>query len=493
MLDAATIAFQSLLQVKVLVLLFFGVMLGIIIGAIPGLTSTMGVALMIPFTFGMTPIGGIALLVGVYVGGTSGGQVSAILMRMPGTPSSVATTFDGFPMARKGQAGKALGTGVLCSFFGTLVSAVVLILVAPQLARIALKFSAFEYFSISVFAMTMIVSLAGGSIVKALIAACLGFLLSTIGVSPVDGMPRFTFGMLELVSGFDLLPIVIGLFAVPQVLSDIENIGVTFEAEYKVSRFFPSRDEMRDNLANLLRSALIGVGIGILPGIGSSTSNLIAYSEAKRRSKHPEKFGTGIIDGIVASETANNANIGGALIPLLTLGIPGDTVTAMLIGGLMIHGLQPGPMLFHNNPEIVYGVFIALIFASVFMFIQMYWGMRLFVKALKTPKEFLLPLILVFCALGSYALNSRVYDIWVMLAFGLIGAIMEKYEYPVVPMFLGIILGPMLETNYRRALMASAGSHLPFITRPISLLFLLLALVFLVGPQMRRRFVKEPN
>ena len=353
-------------------LIFFCTGIGIIFGAIPGLTATIAIAMMLPITFSMATTMGISTLVALYIGGISGGLVSAILLNMPGTPSSIATCFDGRPMALKGQGGKALGVGVVFSFVGTVLGIAAMIFIAPPLAAITIKFGAWEYFTVTLFSLTLIASLSGKDIIKGIITAIIGMMFASVGLAPIDGVERFTFGSVELSSGFAMLSVLVGLYAISEVMKTAGTIqnGENFVAtEFKMKGFGFSLAEFFGQMKNAVRSALIGIGIGILPGIGGGTSNIVSYTIAKNQSKYPEKFGTGIIDGVVASETANNATIGGAMIPLLTLGIPGDTATAMLLGGFMIHGIQPGPLLFESHGDVVYGVFTAMILSSFFLLI----------------------------------------------------------------------------------------------------------------------------
>ena len=463
-------------------LMAIGVSVGIVFGAIPGLTATMAVALFLPVTYGMESGNAMTLLMALFVGGVSGGLISAILLRIPGTPSSVATCFDGHPLAARGEAPKALGVGIVFSFIGTVLSILALMFISPTLARFAIRFGFFEYFSIAVFSLTMIATLSGDSMVKGVFSGTLGFMFATIGIAPIDAARRFTFGSIELTSGFDMLPVMIGLFAVGEIIAAARTAGLDAgEAEIRqpdmknVRGFGFTRAEFMGQQWNMFRSALIGIGIGILPGIGGGTSNILAYSVAKNQSSHPERFGTGIIDGVVASETSNNASIGGAMIPLLTLGIPGDTVTAMLLGGLMIHGITPGPTLFDEHPTLVYGIFAALVVSAVIMLFIEFYGLRIFVKLLSIPKHLLLPVIFCLCGVGAYGLNNRIFDIWAVILFGAIGFGFSVFLVPIAPFILGFILGPMAETNLRRGLMLSRNSFAPLFSSPICLFFLSMA------------------
>ena len=484
MFDMLAAGLQAAFSLNSILMILIGTIVGIVFGAIPGLTTTMAVALSIPLTFGMPPSSAMSLLMGLYIGGTSGGLFSAILINIPGTPASVATTWDGHPMAARGEAGKALGAGVVFSFIGTLVSIVALFFIAPPLANFALEFWPTEYFALALFSLTMIGSLAGKQLAKGIAVGLLGMALAFVGTAPIDAIPRFTFGFHELDGGFDILPALIGLFAVSEILNvaerDVQLKKTEVMTNFKMKGFGFSLQEFFGQTVNWIRSALIGVGIGILPGIGAGTANIVSYGVAKSQSKHPEKFGTGVMDGIVASEAASCSTIGGAMVPLLTLGIPGDTVTAMILGGLMIHGLQPGPLLFIQNGDIVYGVFVSLLLANVAMLVLEFFGLRVFARLLSVPKHILLPIIFALSVVGAYGLNNRVFDVWVVLFFGVLGYILQKFKFPTSPMILGLILGPMAETNFRRGLALFEGNFLMFFTRPITDFFLLATILMIV-------------
>ena len=470
----------ALMTPGILLYMLLGVVMGLVFGAIPGLTGTMAIALCLPLTFGMDSTTAFALLIALYIGGISGGLVSAVLINIPGTPSSVATTFDGAPMARNGQAGKALGAGTFYSLFGNLFGIAIMIFVAPVMAKAALKFGVYEYTAVSLFALSLVSGLSGQSITKGLISCLVGMLLGCVGAAPIDGFARFTFGVSELEAGFASVPALVGLYALKELLSEAHpsRKAELLEVDTHIKGLGFSWKEFVSQAPNMLRSALIGTWIGILPGIGGATSNIMAYGIAKKRSKHPEKFGTGVIDGIVASETSNNATIGGAMSPLLTLGIPGDAVTAILLGTFTIHGLQPGPLFFSQNYSLIYTIFAAMVVASILTFLVQLFGMRGFIKVLKLPKHILLPVVIVLCVIGSFGVNNRLFDAWVLVIFGLVGYLMSKFDYPLAPIILGFILGPITETYLRRGLQLSKGSFLPFITRPISGVFIGLTALF---------------
>ena len=446
-----------------------GVAVGIIFGAIPGLTATMAIVMFLPVTYSMSASQGIAMLMALYIGGISGGLISAILLNIPGTPSSVATCFDGKPMANKGQAGKALGTGVVFSFVGTLIGIAILIVLAPILCEFALKFQAYEYCALALFSLSMVVALTGTDMPKGLISAVLGALLATVGLAPIDSRPRFTFDLYQLNNGFALVVLLIGLFAISEVMSFAESVrkkqDFTIEQNVKMKGAGFTFAEFIAQIPNAIVSALIGVGIGILPGIGGGVSCMISYTVSKNTSKHRELYGTGIMDGVVASETANNATIGGAVIPLLSLGIPGDPATAMLLGGLMIHNVAPGPLIYEKNGAVVYAIFTAMLVAAVFMLLFMLWGMRFFVSVLKIPKNYLLPIVMVLCGIGAIGNANQLFDTYVMVGFGLMAYLMIKAKIPTVPMILGFILGPTFEQNLRRV--SQLASSDPFYNHPI--------------------------
>lgn len=489
-------AFSLVFNPICLALILIGVIVGIIFGSIPGLSATMAIVLFLPMSFGMEPMNGISLLVGLYLGGISGGLISAILLKIPGTPSSISTVFDGGPMAEKGEAGKALGIGILYSFIGGLFSIFALMFVSPYLAAVTLKFTPVEYFAVAIFSLTIIASLSGNSLLNGLLSGLFGIALSLVGMAPIDAFTRFTFGYYQLLSGFDIVVILIGVFAVTDII--LAGYGRKHLADkmekktFELKGFGITMQEFKGQIMNMIRSSLIGIGIGILPGIGGSTAGLLAYTAQKNSTKYPEKFGTGIIDGVIASETSNNAVIGGSLIPLLTMGIPGNTVTAIFLGGLTIHGISPGPLIFDKSGQYVYGIFLALIVANIFMIVFERGGLRIFVKLLDIPKHILLPIIMVCCVVGGYSSNSRIFDVWCIFLFGLLGLVFKKIKVPTTPLIIGFILGSMAEENLRRALQASNGELGIFFTRPISLLFLVVAFVS-VAMTLKKSYSSKKN
>lgn len=461
-------ALTSVFQPLTIFLVAIGVIVGIIFGSIPGLTATMAIVMFLPATYSMEASQGISMLMALYIGGISGGLISAILLNIPGTPSSVATCFDGKPMTEKGEAGKALGAGVVFSFIGTVIGIGLLVVLTPILCDFALMFQAYEYCALAMFSLSMVIALTGRDMVKGLMSAVLGALLATVGLAPIDSRPRFTFDMYQMNNGFALLVLLIGLFAIAEVMSYAETVRkpkVFTVVDYKIKGAGFSLKEFISQIPNAIISSLIGTGIGILPGIGGGVSCMISYTVSKNLSKHRELYGTGIIDGIVASESANNGTIGGAMIPLLSLGIPGDAATAMLLGGLQIHNVAPGPLIYEKNGVVVYAIFFAMLLAAVFMAIFMLLGMRFFVRVLKVPKNYLLPVVLVLCTIGAIGNSNVVFDTYIMLAFGLMAYLMKKAKITTVPMILGFILGPIFETNLRRC--SQLASSDPFYNHPI--------------------------
>lgn len=479
MLENLLIASEQVFTVSTVILMMVGVAAGLIAGAIPGFTFAMAVVLVLPFTFTMTPVQGLATMIGVYVGGLSGGLMSGILTGIPGTPSSVATTFDGFPMARGGRPGLALGIGVWSSFFGGVISAIVLIFVAPQLAMIGLEFQPWDFFSLVLFALTVTASLAGNQIIKGLISGLLGLLIATIGTDVIFGFPRFTYGQEFLQQGFSFLPVLIGLFAFSQLLGDTrdtsnarQTLSTGDEKAVKIEHRKAAIAVLK-RWGNLIRSSIIGIFVGVLPAAGSSISNILAYDQAKKASKTPEKFGTGIEEGIIAPESANNATAGGTLIVMMALGIPGDIVTAIMLGALLIHDVVPSPSFIADEPVIAYSIFIAFFAANFFMLGLQSVALRGFVLITKVRIYMLAAIILFYCAIGVFALGNITFDIWTLFLFGVLGFALKMMGFPIVPMILGVVLGSIAEKNLSQAI-AITTDLAPFFTRPWSLFFLTL-------------------
>ncbi len=469
-------------------MLFIGTALGIVVGAIPGLSGAMLIALTLPLTFYMDPFDAVVLLIAMYVGAISGGLITATLMRMPGTPASVMTTLDGYPMARAGKPGRALGLGITASFVGGLVSWVVLLTITQPLSILATRFGPFEYFTLIMMAMVLIASVSEGSLVKGLISGLLGMLVSMPGVDPSSGMPRMTMGFYQLNGGLQLLPVLIGTFAVSQVIKDcMDRADMPERNKMNTSGILMSLSDLKRSAGNLLRSSFIGTWIGILPGIGASIGSVVAYTVAKNVSDRPEEFGHGSEEGIIASEAANNATVGGALIPLIAMGIPGSVIDAILIGALTIHSIQPGPTLFLTNNDIVWGMIAAALLANILMFILMTSTVKHIAGLIYLPKAFVLPVVMMFCVIGSYALNNTMFDVWVMLVFGVLGFLMEKARIPLGPFVIGFVLAPLGEEKLRSGLMMTGGDYSPILTRPFPLLFTVMAVILLVWPLIAER------
>jgi putative tricarboxylic transport membrane protein len=479
-------AVQIFFTLENLFVVALGLFVGITIGAIPGLNVPMTVALLLPLTFYMQPVAAIILLIGVYKGGTYGGSISAILINTPGAPAAAVTCLDGYPLAKQGKAGKALRAAIYGSVIGEFISDLVLITIAGQIALIALKFGPTEKFSLVFFALSTIVVISGENKMKGTVAGLLGIFFYTIGLDPISGSTRFTLGIFNLIGGIPFLPFLIGLFAVSEFFVQIERKAVSGKRDVIVpisKRYednYVSWKEFKENIKTIIRSTLIGIGIGALPGSGSAISAFVSYGAARNASKEPEKFGKGSLEGLIAAETGNNAVCGGTLIPLLVLGIPGDAITAIMLGVFLVHGLIPGPDLFVKSGDVIYAVFVGLIVANLLHFFIASLGLRLFSKLLSIGRAFLFPAVIVICVAGAYTGNSSVFDVYVMIFFGIVGYIMKKLGFPVAPLLMGYILGPLVETSLVQALILSEGSVLPFFTRPISLFFVLLTVFFLI-------------
>ena len=478
-------------QVHTILYILLGVASGICIGCLPGLTATMGVALVLPLTFGMDAAAGILLLVGVYVGAIYGGSISAILLNTPGTPASAATALDGYVMAQKGEAGRALGISTVSSFFGGITSCVFLLLISPQLAKISLRFSSPEFFMLAIFGLCILSSISGSSMAKGIACGALGILIASIGIDGITGKMRFTFGNMNLLSGINYIPVMIGLFAMSQAFIGIEELSKENALTKKVSHVIPKKQDWSVIFKNGFLFGTIGTFIGIIPGAGADIAAFIAYGQAKNMSKHPQDFGKGIPEAIAAPEAANNGVTGGALIPMLTLGVPGDAVAAIMIGALTVQGLQPGPLLFQNNAPLVYALFIGCFIANICMAVLGLSSVKLFTKVLSVPKAVLIPVIFLLCFVGSYAMANNMFDVGVMLFFGIVGYFLHKVDISSSPAVLGLILGPMAESHFRRALLMSKGDYKVFFSTGICLFFFCLIVISIVLPFVRKRLLKR--
>ncbi len=479
----------NVLTVKNLLLVFAGTVSGMIVGAMPGLTAVMALALLVPFTYTMDPTSGLVTLGAVYMGCIYGGAFSAILINTPGTPSSIGTTFDGYPMAKKGQGEEAIITATLASVFGGIVGVLALIFLSPPLAEVALKFGPAEYFWIGVFGLTIVSSLVTGSFLKGITGAALGVLISTIGIAPIGGDVRFTFGLPSLQGGVELIVALIGLFCIPEVLNMVlKDVRPQEVVDYKKKKgvFMKVFKYVFSRPGNLIRSSIIGTVVGILPGAGGNIANLVAYNEAKRASKEPERFGTGIPDGIVATEAANNAVVGGGIIPLVTLGIPGAPPDAILYGVLMLQGLRPGAELFKERADITYTFMISLAVAAIVMMPVGIFGGRLLTRFVsKVPTRFLAPGIVMFTIIGSYAIRNNFMDVLLMLLFGVLGFGLRRLGYHPAPIVLGLILGPIMETGLVQAYLIGQKYTVPWkilFVNPLSWVIIVLCILSFLWP-----------
>lgn len=468
-----------------------GIFAGIIVGALPGLTGTMAIALLLPVTYGLDSVTGMMLLLGVYCGGIYGGSITAILINTPGTPASAATSLDGYPLAQKGHALKALHMALAASLVGGLISCAVLLFAAPMIAKFALKFGAAEYFALALFGLTIIAGVGGKSQIKGLLMGFGGLLLSCVGIDSLDGVARFTFGNVNLTAGISQIPVLIGLFAITEIMKKVRDIhapiGETVAVQEEKIHF---SDVLRYG-KTLLKSSGIGVFIGAVPGTGAAISSFMAYNEAKRASKTPEEFGQGSEDGLVACETANNAVTGATLIPLLTLGIPGDTNTAVLLGALTMQGIVAGPTLFTKQANWVYAIMIGMIVINLLMYLQGRLFIRGFANINKVPTKVLVPMLVVLCVIGAYATKYNVFNALLMVGIGIFGYFMQKLDFPLTPMVIGLVLGNLCESNMRRALLMSRGSWLVFVKSPIACTFLILAAFMLFFPMLQKKLTKR--
>ncbi len=496
MLNELSLGFFTIFShVENLISLITGVILGVIVGAIPGMSSVMVIALMAPFTYYFPPVLAIGFLLGVYKGAVYGGSIPAVLIRTPGTPASVVSVFEGYPLTQQGKAVKALRAVVRSSFIGDFFSDIVLIVVAAPLASVALKFGPIETFALLVFSLTIIVTVSGRSFLKGLFSAGLGLLFSCVGMDPSVGTARLTFGSMSLMSGFALIPVLIGLFGVSEVLRQAESRGVELDSTSYVTtksmvKSLPLRELFR-HWKVILRSSMIGTTLGALPGIGSSVAAFLSYAEAKRASKHPEEYGRGSIEGLIACETGNSAVVGASLIPMVTFGIPGDAAAAVLIGAFVVAGLRPGPLLISEHTHVIYTLFAALLFCN---FVYLAIGelcIPLFNLILYVRRSMLFPIVIMFCFLGTYGFNMSLFDVYSMFGFGLLGYFMEKYDFALAPLVIAFILGPMVETALVQALIITDQNIFRFFTKPIALGFFIITLVLGIFIARRKRRMEQ--
>jgi len=479
-IDSLLFGFNTLLGWKPITIIVCGVVIGILVGAMPGLSPSTGVALLVPFSYTMSPALAVILLVSIYISSNYGGSITAVLINTPGTPAAAATAIDGYPMTLKGEAGKGLGMSLIASTIGGIFGVIILIVFAVPLAKLAISFHPADYFALAIFGLTTVGSLGGGNVSKAMVAVLFGLIINTVGLDPISGVSRFTFGIDQLYDGFSLIPALIGLFALSVVFTAFEKGEFGSTIVEKVSGTFPTLRESWKTKFTIVRSSVLGTIIGIFPGAGATIASFISYNIAQRTSKEPETFGKGAMDGVAASEAANSSSVGGALIPLLALGIPGSATDAVLIGALQLHDITPGPLLFETNPEIVYGIFASLIIANAVMLLLGIYGVRFFAKVVEVPVSVLYPMILVIALIGSFAVRSSFFDVGACFAFGVIGWIFKRYGFPVAPIVLGIVLGSLLEENFRRAIMMEGPTV--FLTQPLAATMLAIAGLLFLWP-----------
>lgn len=475
--------FLSVLDPLTLLLIVAGLVIGVFLGALPGIGSSMAIVLALPFTYFLDVVPAIALLVTIYVGSTYGGSITAILFNTPGTPESVATTFDGYPLAQKGQAGNALGLAISSSAFGGIFAVLVMLFLSPWLSQFALKMHSSEYFALAFLGMAVISSIGSKNTIKAIISGLMGIFISTIGVDPITATDRFTFNSIELMNGISYIPIMIGAFALSEVFTQI--VGNQDGDNGASSKIKVGAYKLREFLSYkwvALKSSIIGTVIGILPGTGGSIASFVSYGVAMRTSKNQEEFGKGSEEGLVAPESSNNAAAGGAMIPTLILGIPGSPTTAVILAALILHGLQPGPQLLTDQPILLYSVFFAMFIASVLTFVVGRFGIQIFELLLKLPYSIIATFIILLSLLGAFAVDNNIFNVWIMLIFGVVGYLMKIFDFSVPSLILGIVLGPLMEESFRRHLLLNNGNYMSFFHSPITVIILSVSLLAILLP-----------
>jgi putative tricarboxylic transport membrane protein len=482
-METVVLGFAHILTLPAILSIVIGTVLGVIVGVLPGLGSVIGITMILPFTFTMGQIPALALMLGIYCGSVFGGSISAIVINTPGTPQAAATALDGFPMAQRGEADLAIGWTTVASVIGGLFSVVVLILLAPQLAAFSLKFTAIEYFALGVFALVCIANVSRGAMLKGLLSGIIGLFLATVGADQVTGDMRFTFDNFELTAGISLIPCIVGLFALSEMFvraSETHIVKPTID--YKVGFRLPKLAAWKGRLTNLLKSCTIGCFVGALPGTGAATAAFISYSEAKRSSPNRDKFGTGEPDGLIAAESANNAVTGSAMVPTLALGIPGDPVTAVMLGTFIVHGIAPGPRLFSEHLDIVYAIFFILIAVNLVMFFVGAIGAQAFTRVLRIPEPLLMAMVVVIALVGAYGVRGNPIDLVTAFVAGVGGFLLRKNGFPLAPMVIGMVLSQMIENSLRQGLMITRGDFFAFFQRPISLTLFMLTFAILAWP-----------
>lgn len=482
-METIALGFAHILTLPAIVSIFIGTILGVIVGVLPGLGSVIGITMILPFTFTMGQIPALALMLGIYCGSVFGGSISAIVINTPGTPQAAATALDGFPMAQRGEADLAIGWTTVASVIGGLFSVMVLILLAPQLAAFSLKFTAIEYFALGVFALVCIANVSRGAMLKGLLSGIIGLFLATVGADQVTGDMRFTFDNFELTAGISLIPCIVGLFALSEMFvraSETHIVKPTIN--YKVGFRLPKLAAWKGRITNLLKSCAIGSFVGALPGTGAATAAFISYSEAKRSSPNRDKFGTGEPDGLIAAESANNAVTGSAMVPTLALGVPGDPVTAVMLGTFIVHGIAPGPRLFSENLDIVYAIFFILIAVNLLMFFVGAVGAQAFTRVLRVPEPLLMAMVVVIALVGAYGVRGNPIDLITAFVAGVGGFLLRKNGFPLAPLVIGMVLSQMIENSLRQGLMITRGDFFAFFQRPISLTLFMLTFAILAWP-----------
>jgi len=491
-INSALLGFQVAFQPINLFFCFMGVLTGTLVGVLPGLGPVAAMSLLLPTTFHVSPVSAIIMLSGIYYGAMYGGSTTSILVNIPGEAASVVTCLDGYKMARQGRAGPALGISAFGSFIAGSLSIVGLMLIAPPLAAMALKFGPPEYFSLMIMGLTVLTFVASGPMWKALLMAAFGLFLGCMGMDNMTAAYRFTFDILELSDGVGLVPVVMGLFGISEVMLNVEQSMQRTILQAKIQHLLPDRKDWAASLGPITRGTVLGFFLGVLPGGGAVISSFVSYAIEKKISRHPEKFGTGVIEGVAGPEAANNAATGGAFIPLLSLGIPANAVMALLLGAFIIHGVQPGPMLVKEHPQLFWGAVTSMYMGNVMLLILNLPLIGLWVRILKVPYPILFPLILLFCLIGCYSLNNSVTEVLVMVLFGLIGYAFKKFQYEAPPLVLALVLGPMMENSLRQALLMSAGNPLIFFARPISAILMGTAIFLLIFPLIPKFQKKRP-
>jgi len=481
-LDAAHLGIVTAIQPSNLFFCLVGVTIGTLIGVLPGIGTSGTVAILLPITFNLSPVAAIIMLAGIYYGAMYGGSITSILVNIPGEAASVVTCIDGYAMARKGRAGAALGIAAFGSFIAGYFGICLLALMAPTLSRLAFDFGPPEFFSLMVLGLTLSTYIGSGSVLKSLMMVALGLALGVVGQDPITATPRLTYGSANLLDGLDMVPVVMGLFGLSEVMINIEQATDRVIYQAKLKGLLPDADDWKRALLPIGRGSVLGFFIGIIPGGTAMVSSFVAYAVEKKFSNHPEEFGTGAIEGVAGPEAANNSATMGAMVPLLTLGIPSNVVMALFLAALMIHGTPPGPMLLVNHPGLFWGVIFSMLIGNILLLILNLPLIPLWVKLLEVPYKVLFPLIILFCLIGAFSVNSTTFGMGVMILFGVVGYLMKKYEYEAGPLVLAFILGPLLETALRQSLIVAQGNFSIFIQKPISMVSLVITVIFLMLP-----------